>query len=281
MRIDSHQHFWLHRHFDYPWMDKSNSVVYRDYLPENLKPLLRENNIDQTIAVQASPTLEETDFLLALAKDNFFIAGVVGWLDLESEHFPDQLEQYCKYSGFVGIRPAVELIDDIRWLVRPSVLRSLQEIAKKKIPLDLIVWPQHLPSVIEMLTKIPDLLGVIDHLAKPNIQDNCLQPWKTHITEISKYPGLHCKLSGMFPRANLSIDISKQVQPFVSHLLRCFGEDRLMFGSDWPVCLTSSDYKSSIEVIKKTVSCHLSTKVETAIFGGNAIKFYRLDGAEK
>jgi L-fuconolactonase len=132
-----------------------------------------------------------------------------------------------------------------------------------------------------MLTKIPDLLGVIDHLAKPNIQDNCLQPWKTHITEIAKYPGLHCKLSGMFPRANPSIDISKQVQPFVSHLLRCFGEDRLMFGSDWPVCLTSSDYKSSIEVIKKTVSCHLSTKVETAIFGGNAIKFYRLDGAEK
>ncbi len=280
MRIDSHQHFWLADRFDYPWMDRNNPVLFRDYLPADLAPTLQRYRIDRTLVVQASPSLEETDFLLALAEKHSFIAGVVGWLDLESPDFPRQLDRYKKRAGFVGIRPAVELLDDDRWLLRPQVLESLRRIADEQVPLDLVVWPRHLPGVIRMLSQTPGLHGVVDHLAKPGIKDRQLQPWQNHLAEIAQYRGLYCKLSGMAPHGDPARDLAGQAQPFVDHVLNCFGTERVMFGSDWPVCLVGSSYGEAVEVVRKTLASLGNGSVESAVFGGNAARFYRMNTAK-
>ena len=277
LRIDSHQHFWLADRFDYPWMDRNNPVLFRDYLPEDLAPVLVRHRIDLTLAVQASPSLEETDFLLALAQKHSFVAGVVGWLDLESRDFRRQLDRYKKRAGFVGVRPAVEFLEDDRWLLRPPVLDSLQRMADEQVPLDLIVWPRHLPVVVEMLARTPGLRGVVDHLAKPDIKDCKLQPWKSHLAEIARYRGLYCKLSGMSPHGGPAPGLAQRAEPFVDHVLSCFGVERLMFGSDWPICLAGSSYGEAVEVVRKTLASVWNQSVESAVFGGNAARFYRID----
>ena len=259
-------------------MDRNNPVLFRDYLPEDLAPELGRHRIDRTLAVQASPSLEETDFLLALAQKHSFVAGVVGWLDLESRDFPRQLYRYRKRAGFVGVRPAVEFLEDDRWLLRPQVLDSLKRMADEQVPLDLIVWPRHLPVVVEMLARVPGLQGVVDHLAKPGIKDCKLQPWQSHIAEIARYRGLYCKLSGMSPHGGSGQDLSSRTQPFVDHVLSCFGVKRVMFGSDWPICLAGSSYGDAVEVVQKTLASVWNQSVESAVFGGNAARFYRLEG---
>ena len=276
-RIDSHQHFWLADGFDYPWMDRNNPVLFRDYLPEDLAPVLGRHRIDFTLAVQASPSLEETEFLLALAQEHSFIAGVVGWLDLESRNFPRQLDKYRKRSRFVGVRPAVEFMEDDRWLMRPQVLDSLERIADLQIPLDLIVWPRHLPVVIELLELIPGLQAVVDHLAKPDIKDCKLRPWQSHIAEIACYGGLYCKLSGMSPHGGPAPYLAGRAQPFVDHVLSCFGVERVMFGSDWPICLNGSSYEESVDLVRTTLASVWSPSVESAVFGRNAARFYGLE----
>lgn len=278
LKIDSHQHFWLADGFDYPWMDRSNPVLFRDYLPQDLAPALGRHRIDLTVAVQASPSLEETDFLLALAQEHSFIAGVVGWLDMESRDFPRQLNRYRKRSGFVGVRPAVEFLEDDRWLLRPRVLDSLKRMADLQVPLDLIVWPRHLPVVIEMLERIPGLRAVVDHLAKPDIKDCKLQPWQRHMAEVARYRGLYCKVSGMSPHGGPAPNLARRARPFVDHVLSCFGVERIMFGSDWPICLNGSSYEGAMDLVRTTMASVWSPSVDSAVFGRNAARFYGLDG---
>lgn len=277
VRIDSHQHFWLADGFDYPWMDRNNPVLFRDYLPEDLAPALGRHRIDLAVAVQAAPSLEETDFLLALAQEHSFVAGVVGWLDLESRDFSRQLDGYRKRARFVGVRPAVEFLEDDRWLLRPRVLDSLKRMADQQVPLDLIVWPRHLPVVVEMLARVPGLQAVVDHLAKPDIKHCRLQPWQSHIAEIARYSGLYCKLSGMSPHGGSAPDLASRAQPFVDHVLGCFGVERVMFGSDWPICLAGSSYREAVHLVRKTLASVWNQSVESAVFGGNAARFYRLE----
>ena len=277
VRIDSHQHFWLADGFDYPWMDRNNPVLFRDYLPKDLAPVLARHRIDRTVAVQASPSLEETEFLLAQAQEHSFVAGVVGWLDLESSDFSRQLDKYRKRPRFVGVRPAVEFMEDDRWLLRPRVLDSLKRIADLQVPLDLIVWPRHLPVVIEMLERIPGLRAVVDHLAKPDIKGCKLQPWQSHMAEIARHRGLWCKLSGMSPHGGPAPDLARRAQPFVDHVLSCFGVDRVLFGSDWPICLNGSSYEEAVDLVRTTLASVWSPSVESAVFGRNAARFYGLE----
>lgn len=160
MNIDSHQHFWIVGKFDYPWMSPKTGVLYRDYLPSDIEPLLRKACIERTIVVQASPSVAETDWLLQLAKENDFIAGVVGWLDLEAADFAKQFELYRKKPKFVGIRPAVEFLPDASWLATPHVIESLKLIEAADFPFDLIIWPRHLPTVLKMLERVPKTSGI-------------------------------------------------------------------------------------------------------------------------
>src|ERR1041384_3171425 len=201
MKIDSHQHFWIVGKFDYPWMSPKLGVLYRDYLPGDLEPILKSAGIDKTIVVQASPSVAETDWLLELAGQHDFMVGVVGWLDLEDGNFPKQLERYRRNPKLIGIRPAVEFITDDTWLAAPRVLKSVSAIADANCPMDLIVWPRHLAAVLKMLSSVPNLRCVVDHLAKPDVKAGKLDPWRAQIAEIAQNQNAFCKLSGILTMA--------------------------------------------------------------------------------
>jgi len=266
MNIDSHQHFWIVGKFDYPWMSPKLGPLYRDFLPSDLEPLLPKAGIQQTILVQASPSVAETDWFLELAAHNEFIAGVVGWLDLEAVDFAKQFEQYRKKSKFVGIRPAVEFISDDNWLATPRVIESLKIVEAADFPFDLIIWPRHLPTVLRMLTHVPDLRCVVDHLAKPDVKNKQLEPWRTHMAELARHPNVLCKLSGL-DSADRSV-----VRPFVDQVVASFGPRRVMYGSDWPVSLRVCSYEESVGLIRETAA----SVPEKDLLGGTAARFYKL-----
>ncbi len=276
MVIDSHQHFWKVGAFDYPWMSPTLVGLYRDFMPGDLEPLLRASGVDRTILVQASPTAAETDFLLALASGHDFIAGVVGWLDLEADDFSAQLETRLAHERFVGFRPAVEFIQDDRWLAQPRVSKNLAIAEKADVPFDLITWPRHLPAVLEMLAVTPGVRCVVDHLSKPDILNGKMEPWRSLVAEVALHNNVFCKLSGMHAQADHEKGTNADLQPYVEHVLACFGPRRVMFGSDWPVCIRGGNYARTIESLKEILGPQTLQSHKADIFGGNAHRFYRL-----
>lgn len=279
MRIDSHQHYWKIDRGDYHWMDPQNKVLRRDYLPSDLLPHLERHGIAKTVLVQAAQTTAETDFLLDLAADNSSVAGVVGWLDLENPGFPEQFVQFRKCAKFIGMRPMLQDLADDAWILRPSVLESLRMIAEADFPLDFVTYTRHLPFVLRALDRVPSLRAVMDHLSKPSIRTHTLEPWKGLMAEIAQHENVYCKLSGMVTEADhlrWSID---DLRPYAEHVWNCFGADRVMFGSDWPVCLQAGSYDQVIGAVKEILASHLDPNTEEKVFGGNAWKFYNLAAA--
>ena len=181
MRIDGHQHFWKVSRNDYPWMSPSDPTLYRDYMPEDLAPLLARHGIDQTILVQAAPTVAETDFLLDLARRHAFVAGIVGWLPLDSPDFPEQFARYREKEKFAGIRPMLQDLPDDEFILKPSVLESLKPIAEHDFPFEFLTYTRHLPHVLQALEKVPNLRAVVDHISKPEIRAQKMEPWKSLI----------------------------------------------------------------------------------------------------
>lgn len=277
MRIDSHQHYWKVDRGDYHWMTPDVPVLYRDYLTADLRPLLQQHGIQKTILVQAAQTVAETDFLLDLAANDDSIAGVVGWLDMDSPRFLDQFEKYRKNVKFIGVRPMLQDIPDDKWILRPQVLASLRIIAEADFPFEFLTYPRHLPFVLHVLESIPALRAVIDHISKPEIRTGKLEPWKSLIADISRYKNVYCKLSGMITEADHKHWSADSLRPYVEHVMECFGHDRVMFGSDWPVCLLAGSYSQVIATLKELLSPVLNEDVEQRIFGANAARFYRLN----
>jgi L-fuconolactonase len=277
MRIDSHQHYWKAGRGDYHWMTPRVPVLCRDYLPADLLPFLSRHDIQKTILVQAAQTCAETDFLLELATADDSIAGVVGWLDMDSPDFGRQFEQYSTHTKFIGIRPMLQDIPDDRWILRPRVLDSLRLVAEIDFPFEFLAYPRHLPLVLQALDEVPGLRAVIDHLAKPEIRAGKLEPWKNWITQASRHKNLHCKLSGMITEADHQRWSPSDLRPYVKHVVECFGPNRLMFGSDWPVCLLAGSYDQVIAALKGILSPMLNADVERKIFGENAMRFYKLN----
>lgn len=275
MRIDAHQHFWKLQRGDYHWMNEGLGVLYRDFLPQDLAGELADHSIDFTIVVQAAQTTQETDFLLELAGQNRNIAGVVGWLDLESDNFTAQLNSYSRNPKFVGLRPMLQDLADDAWVLRPSVLHSLQAIADAGLAFDFLVHTRHLPYVIEAMQKVPHLRAVIDHIAKPEIRNHTMAPWQDLIKQAAD-TGLYCKLSGMITEANHKHWSANDLQPYVQHVVSCFGWQRIMFGSDWPVCLLAGSYGQVIQALKDALGDSLTPEREAKLFGENAAKFYKL-----
>jgi L-fuconolactonase len=276
MRIDSHQHFWKAARGDYHWMSPKVSVLNCDYLPEDLKPSLVKNQIDKTILVQAAQTKAETDFLLDLAIKNDFIAGVIGWLDMDSPNFAAELELYSKKPKFLGIRPMLQDLPDDDWILRPRVMDSLKEVAARDIPFEFLTYPRHLPHVLKVLEAIPNLRGLVDHVSKPEIKNRKLEPWQSLMSEVAKHPNIYCKLSGMTTEADHKSWTAEDLRPYVEHVLECFGFERVMFGSDWPVCLLAGSYDQVISALQTILKPHLNGRREEDIFGGNAARFYKL-----
>jgi L-fuconolactonase len=274
VRVDAHHHFWQ---WSKGWFSRPEAVLSLDYLPETLAPILKAQGIDKTIVVQTSPTVAETDFLLELAKTSGFIGGVVGWLDLESPNFPQELERYRRNRYFVAVRPMLQSLPEDDWILRPRVMESLSLIAQTGLAFDFLTFTRHLPYVLQVLERIPQLPAVMDHLSKPEIMAGRMQPWQDLMSEVALHQNVYCKLSGMVTEADPLSWNRAQLRPYADHVMEHFGPGRVMFGSDWPVCLLAASYEEVMTTTRALVLDNLGSSAEQAVFGGNAARFYRLE----
>jgi L-fuconolactonase len=273
--IDAHQHFWRVGRFDYPWMKSDNAILYRDYLPAQLKPELRANGVEKTVLVQASNSVAESRWLLQLADENSFIAGVVGWVDLMSLETASQLEELTGHPKLKGVRHLVESEPEDDWLVHSEVLSSLRLLSAFNLSFDLLVHTRHLKYARQVAEECPDLALVIDHLAKPQIARGEFEEWARELRPLAAYSNVCCKLSGLVTEANWSTWTTDDLRPYVDYALQLFGAERLLFGSDYPVCLLAASYERVLQSFQELLK-DLSGDDRDRIFGGNAARFYGL-----
>jgi len=276
MRIDAHQHFWDVTLLDYPWMPPGDTILRRNYLPEDLAPVLDQHHFDGTVVVQANVVMRETWWLLDMASTSPLIKGVVAWVDLTDPQAGAVLDQCAKHPKFKGVRHIVHDEPDIHWLLRDDVMRGLRELARRDIPYDLLLRPPHLPLIPELADRVPGLRMVIDHIAKPLIAEHVMEPWARDMEVVSQIPGMHCKLSGMITEADHRNWSAEDLRPYVQHVLKLFGPDRLIFGSDWPVCRLAGSWKQVLAAF--TQACGPLPQAEREkMLGGTAERFYRLE----
>ncbi len=272
--VDSHQHFWDIDRLEYPWMPEGDNVLRRSYLPEYLAPHLERAGISKTVVVQAQMTMAEAGLLFDLAENTDSIAGVVAWVDLTDANVGATLDRLLDNPKFVGVRHQVHDEPDERWLLRDDVVRGLRELAQRELAYDLLLRPPHLKHIPELADRVPDLRMVVDHIAKPEIADGRMEPWAEDIARVAEIPGMHCKVSGMATEANPTT-WQAEIVPYVAHIIECFGYDRLMWGSDWPVCLLVDGYESIREGAVAAVG-DIGPNDYAKLMGGNAARFYRL-----
>ena len=275
MVIDSHQHFWKYEPVKHSWIDDDMSVIRRDFSPSDLAKVYQENGIDGCVAVQADQTLEETDFLIDLASINNFIKGIVGWVDLRAENIENVLEKYSTDKIVKGFRHVVQGEADHNFLLRPNFSRGISLLEKHNFTYDILVFPHQLGSVLEFVKKFPHQKFVIDHIAKPYIKDGYFEGWATMMTAIGKHENVSCKMSGMATEADFNIWTPEQIHPYMDTVLEAFGSKRILFGSDWPVCLVAGNY-SKIKKLTTDFISQLSKIEQNSIMGNNAIEFYNL-----
>ena len=273
-RIDSHQHFWRLDRADYGWLTPDLNGLYRDYTPDDLAPYLREAGIHKTVLVQAAPTLDETHYLLELANDTDFIAGVVGWVDMEKETFDADIAALSRFSRFLGIRPMIQDIPDPDWMLQPDLQARFDRLASSGLTLDALVRPQHLDNLYTLLRRHPELRVVIDHGAKPDIASDRFQRWSQQMRRIASMSDACCKLSGLVTEAGEDHGYER-LRPYVDHLVDCFGAERLMWGSDWPVLNLASSYLEWVELTDRLLGS-LDQEQRNWILGGTAQAFYDL-----
>jgi L-fuconolactonase len=276
MIVDSHQHFWQVGRFDYQWMSREVEVLYRDYLPATLEPILKRCGVEKTILVQASNSLEETRWLLNLSDQYPFIAGVVGWVDLSGREVGHQLNEFIAHPKFKGVRHLVESEPADDWLLQENVLAGLRGLASFGVSYDLLVHPRHLKHVRTVAESCPELSLVIDHLAKPPIASGEISDWAREIKAVATHPNISCKLSGLVTEANVRAWRTEDLKPFFETALEFFGPRRLMFGSDWPVCLLAASYDRVLASFESLLA-NLGSEDRDSIFAKNATVFYRIE----
>jgi len=280
MRIDAHQHFWHYNPQEYEWIDDSMSTLRRDFLPTDLLLELEKSGFDGTIAVQAQQTLAETKWLLELAATSSFVLGVVGWVDLQSPDVVSQLAELAGNPKLVGIRHVVQNEPDDQFLLRPRFLRGISVLEKFGLAYDILIYPQQLPVAIEFVQRFPRQRFVLDHLAKPLVKSGVLQPWASGIRKLAEFPNVFCKLSGLVTEADWSDWKPAQIKPYLDVALESFGSERLMIGSDWPVCTVAASYSEVMNLVTEYLGCY-SDDVRNAVLGGNAAKFWNLQHREE
>jgi L-fucono-1,5-lactonase len=277
--IDSHQHFWQVGQFDYPWMTPQVELLCRDYLTPMLAPILNRSGVDKTILVQASNSVEETRWLLELAAENSFIGGVVGWVDLQSDDVARQLDEFTAHPKFKGVRHLVESEAADDWLTRASVIRGMRELGSRGLVYDLLVHTRHLKHAEKVVTQCPDLRFVIDHMAKPPIASGKIDEWARGLKQLAGHPNVSCKLSGLVTEANWTNWDDEDLKPYVETALEYFGPKRMMFGSDWPVCLLAATYEQVLDAFEMLLA-GLDEKDTRRVFSESAIEFYRIDNVK-
>jgi len=277
MRVDAHQHFWKYTIQDFGWIDDSMAAIRKDFLPNDLAPLLQQSSIDATIAVQARQSLEETDWLLKLADENDWIEGVVGWLPLTDLNIEQTLQRYTTQPKLRGLRHILQGEPDA-YMAREDFNAGVSLLSRYRLTYDLLVLDRQLPAAIAFVDRHPELPIVLDHLAKPLIAAQQLEPWRASIRELARRPHLCCKLSGMVTEADFERWTIDQLRPHVDTVLEAFGPNRLMFGSDWPVCTVAASYPLWRSTVSNLLA-ELSSDEQASIFGNTAIAFYGLDNS--
>jgi L-fuconolactonase len=274
-RVDSHQHFWRYDPAEYGWIDDTMAVLRRDFLPGDLEPALRAAGFDRCVAVQARQTLEETRFLLELADRHPTIAGVVGWVDLQSPDARAQLASFERHPKLVGIRHIVQGEPDERFLLRPQFGRGIALLEEFGLAYDILIYPRHLPVAAEFVARFPRQRFVLDHLAKPPIRQGEIRDWERDLRALAKAPHVLAKLSGLVTEADWSGWTEAQMRPYLDVAFDCFGAERLMIGSDWPVCTLAAGYARTMALVLDYLKDRPAAEQE-AVLGGNAARFWRL-----
>ncbi|WP_405248235.1 amidohydrolase family protein [Cellulophaga sp. Asnod2-G02] len=275
MIIDSHQHFWVYDAKKHSWIDDTMSTIRRDFLPKDLKKIYQENNIDGCIAVQADQSREETEFLLKLSDEHQFIKGVVGWVDFSAARIEAQLEAYSSLKKLKGFRHIVQAELNPNFLLQPDFLRGIAALERYNYTYDLLILPHQLGATLEFIKKFPHQKFVIDHMAKPYIKEGFFDGWAVLIKEIARHENVYCKLSGMITEADYTTWSTAQIEPYMDVVFDSFGPNRILFGSDWPVCLVAGNF-AKVKKLTTDFIAKCSSTEQQNIMGINAIKFYNL-----
>jgi L-fuconolactonase len=272
MRIDAHQHFWRFDAGRDRWITDEMRAIRRDFLPGDLEGALATNGIDACVAVQADQSDDETRFLLDLADRHPFIRAVVGWVDLRSPGLGATLEALASRPTLRGVRHVAQAEPD-EFLQQDDVIRGIREVGKAGLTYDILIVERQLPAALALTARLPDQVFVLDHLAKPRIKDRSIEPWATRMRELARRPNVFCKISGLVTEADWSGWRPEHLRPYLDVAFEAFGTDRVMFGSDWPVCLVAAPYDRVLGVIVEYAGA-LSPNERDALFGGNAMRAY-------
>jgi L-fuconolactonase len=275
MVIDSHNHFWKYNPADYGWIDESMSIIRRDFLPADLRDPMMAAGVDGTIAVQARQSLEETHWLLNLAAENASIRGVVGWVSLVSEHVRRELETVGADPKLRGVRHVLQGESEDHFMLRDDFNRGVGILKEFGLAYDLLIFERHLPVAGRFVDLHPEQVFILDHLAKPKIKAAEREPWAKHLQELAKRPNVYCKASGIVTEADWQSWTPPGLREYFNIALEAFGPDRIMAGSDWPVCLVACGYKRWWDILREWISA-LSETEQSKILGDNAVRAYKL-----
>jgi L-fuconolactonase len=275
MQVDAHQHFWIYHPDEYGWIDESMSPLRRDFLPQDLELELNSSGFRGSVVVQARQTLEETRWLLELAERSPSILGVVGWVDLRSPDVRSQLKTFAQSPKLVGVRHVVQAEPDDRFLLQPDFLRGISALEEFDLAYDILIYTNHLPVAAEFVERFPRQRFVLDHLAKPPIKSGEIDLWAEGIRRLAAFPNVCAKLSGLVTEADWQKWKPADIAPYLDVAFTAFGPERLMIGSDWPVCLVAAPYARAVAVVKDYIA-KLKPESRDAVMGGNAMRFWRL-----
>lgn len=275
MRIDAHQHFWLYNAQRDSWITEDMDLIRRNFLPTDIAALLKANNIDGVVAVQASQSLEETQFLVDLSTMYALIKGVVGWVDLQSAQVEEQLQHFKQYPIIKGFRHIVEAEADPDFLMRPAFQHGIKQLTAYGYTYDLLISPRHYSSTLACVAANPAQKFMLDHIAKPPIKSQEFTDWAAFIEALAAFPNVHCKVSGLATEADWKSWKLDDFKEYLLHVFACFGKERVLFGSDWPVCLLAASYADSIAIVADKLE-DFNAEEQQAFWGGNAVGFYTI-----
>lgn len=279
MIIDAHHHFWQYDPVQYPWIDEAKSRLQRDFLPQHLAAEIKVAGVDGVVSVQARQTLDETRWLLDFAERNEFIRGVVGWAPLISPRVDEELAPLAERNKLKAVRHVLQDEPDPDYMLRSDFNDGIRCLARYGLAYDILVFEGQLPQAIQLIDRHPAQIFVLDHIAKPRIGEGLLSPWRENIRELARRQNVYCKISGMATEADWQRWTPEQLRPYYDVVLEAFGPQRLMFGSDWPVCLLACDYRLWKDLVGEFFIAELSPAEQKRILGETAIEAYRLTGS--
>lgn len=275
MKIDAHQHFWRYDPVQHAWIDDAMAALRRDFLPSDLAPVLRQHQIDGTVLVQVDQTEAETYALLRLVQESPFVKGVVGWVDLKAPDVAERLAYFARFDALKGFRHIVQAEPDDRFMLDPAFQRGIGHLKDFGFTYDLLVYPHQLPAAIRLVATHPEQRFVLDHIAKPPIRAQVREPWASLLRTLAQHDNVWCKVSGLVTEADFDTWTPSHIFPYLDVVFEAFSENRLMFGSDWPVCRCAATYDQVLSLIENYTTGHRA-EARRKLFGENAVAFYKL-----